>query len=70
MVRDEKLDNDEDFIVSSKHGNSLKKLLKANPNGVSDEVIARVMDISVEEVDLIFKTAMAKLRLHMGQEDE
>lgn len=70
MARDERLDNDPDFILSSKHGNSLKKLLRSWPNGVSDETIARVMDLSSEEVEETWQSALKKLRNAMGEGDE
>ena len=63
MARDERLDIDEDFILSPKHGNSLRKLLKAQPNGVSNDTIGRVMDLSPEEVERIYKSALRKLRV-------
>jgi DNA-directed RNA polymerase specialized sigma24 family protein len=66
VPRDERLDNDPDFILSSKHSNSLKELLRTNPHGVSDETISRVMDLSPEEVEATWQAALVKLRGAMG----
>lgn len=61
-MRDRRLDLDPDFIVSPKHGNSLKRFLDENPNGVENAVVARVMKLSEQEVEETFQRALIKLR--------
>jgi hypothetical protein len=69
-MRDPRLDHDPDFILSPKNNNSLKVLLKRNPNGVSDRVIARVLNISEEEVEKTYQMVVQKLRKVMVEENE
>ena len=68
--RNLKIDTDPDFIVSPKHGNSLKRLLSNNPNGISDGTICKVLKLSQEEVDKAYASAILKLRKVMGNDDK
>jgi hypothetical protein len=61
-MRHIKIDEDPDFILSNKYSNSLKKFLDQNPNGASDSTICRMLDISQEELDAIYASAMQKLK--------
>lgn len=65
-IRDPRLDSDPDFIISSKHGNSLKKLINENPDGISDTAICKALDISKDELQKIYDSAMIKLRQAMA----
>ena len=60
--RDPRLDSDPDYIRSPRFGDSLKNLLSKNPHGVSDNVIAKVLDISVTEVKEIYENIVKKLK--------
>ena len=60
--RDPRIETDSDFIVAPKHGNSLNKLLENNPDGVPDSVICKALQLSQEEIDKIYETAIMKLR--------
>lgn len=60
--RDPRLDVDGDFIVSPRYNNRLSKLLEANPNGVSDNVICKVLKLTQEELDATYQSAIMKLR--------
>lgn len=66
-----RLENDEDFIVAPRHRNSLKQLLSDSSKGIDDKVIARVLNISQEEVETVYQSAILKLRsiLLSGSED-
>jgi hypothetical protein len=54
--------NDEDFINSPNHKNSLKCFIAKNPEGVSNDRIAKVLMISEEEVEEIYLSAIEKLK--------
>lgn len=62
----ELIDTDEDFIYCPRLGNSLKKLMDKNPDGVDDERIAKVLLLEEEEVEGIFASAIKKIRKSMG----
>lgn len=47
----DKLLNDPDFIYAEEYGNSLKRLLKANENGVSESKIMSYLKLSKEDLD-------------------
>ena len=53
---------DEDFIYCPRLGNSLKKLIEKNPDGVDDERIAKVLLMTEEEVQGAFNRAIQKIR--------
>lgn len=57
-----KIDNDEDFIYCPRLGNSLKKLLEKNPDGVPDSRITKVLLISQKTLNNIYESAIKKLR--------
>lgn len=62
----EKILQEEDFIHCPRLGNSVKKLLQKNPDGIDDERIAKVLLLPVEEVDKIYRSALNKLKNGMG----
>ena len=57
-----KLTNEEDYIDCIKFNNSIKKLIEKNPEGVDDETIAKVLNLTVEEVEQIYQSAIKKLQ--------
>lgn len=57
-----KISKEEDFVYSNKHDHSLKKLIMANPQGISDDKIAKALIISTEEVEKLYQSAIIKLR--------
>lgn len=61
VLRDPKIENDSDFIISEKHENSIIKLLYEYPEGVPDKIICKVLQISQEELQKHYKYAI----LHM-----
>lgn len=61
-TRNPLLDTDPDFILSPRHDNSLRKMMSENPDGVTDATICRALDISKEELQQIYDSAILKLR--------
>jgi hypothetical protein len=57
-----KIIKDEDFIDCKKFKNSIKFLIEKNPEGVDDETIAKVLNISTQEVEEIYQNAIKKLQ--------
>lgn len=69
-IRDERIDSDPDFILSPKHGNSLKRFMDDYPDGAPDGVICRALDMSQETLQDTFESAIVKLRRAMGAPDQ
>ena len=61
-----KILEDEDFIYCPRLGNSLKTLIDKNPDGITNERISKVLLISEEEVEALYKSALEKFRKKMG----
>jgi hypothetical protein len=57
-----KILTDEDFIDNIKYKNSIKYLIEKKPNGVGNDVIAKSLNISREEVEKTYESAIKKLR--------
>ena len=58
--------NDEDFIHCPRLGNSVKKLIEKNPEGIGNERIAKVLLMDESEVEKTFNSAIVKLRKALG----
>ena len=71
----QKLQNDPDFIFSSKYNNSIEQIIEKHPlekypNRVPDKIIAKVLVLeSPEEVESIYQGIVRKLRKKMSLED-
>lgn len=65
-ARDRRIDTDEDFVVSPKHGNSLKRLMDDYPDGAPDNVICKALDMTPAELQTTFERAIVKLRSSMN----
>lgn len=61
-----KLMEDEDFIDYPKFKNSLKKLIDKYPDGVENETIAKVLNMTEEEVEETYQSAIKKLQAKLG----
>jgi hypothetical protein len=61
---------DPDFIRSPKNSNSLSKLMKKNPDGIEDRIIAKYLMIEEDEVAKIYEDAIKKIRAMLGEKDE
>ena len=53
---------DKNYIVSKKYDNNITKLIEDNPNGVTDKVICRVLQISPEELEKTYNHAILSMR--------
>ena len=62
----EKILSDEDFIYCPRLGNSLKKLIDKNPEGIDNERISKVLLITEDEVEDLYESALRKFRKIMG----
>jgi hypothetical protein len=61
-----KILNDEDFIDYPKFKNSLSKLVEKYPDGVDTETIAKVLNMTEEEVEETYQNAILKLKNNLG----
>lgn len=61
-ARDPRLDSDDDFVLSSKHGNSLRRLMEDYPDGAPDGVICKTLDLTPEALQETYDRAILKLR--------
>ena len=61
-----KLFNDEDYIDYPKFKNSVKKLIEKYPDGVDNEVIAKVLMMTEAEVHKTYLIAIEKLQKSLG----
>lgn len=57
-----KLTQEEDYIDCPKFNNSIKQLIDRNPDGIDDETIAKVLNMSVDEVEKAYQNAINKLK--------
>jgi hypothetical protein len=63
-----KIEADEDFINSPNYRNSLKFFISKNPEGVSNDKIAKVLMISEQEVEESYQKALLKLKKQLTRE--
>jgi flagellar motor switch protein FliG len=61
-----KILNDEDFIDYPKFKNSLSKLIEKYPDGVGTETIAKVLNMTEEEIEETYMSAIQKLKDNLG----
>ncbi len=60
------LAEDRDFIYLPRCGNSLKQALERYPDGAPDSVIARALLIPEPEVEVLYQSAVVRLRQLLG----
>lgn len=65
-----RIQDEEDYIRSPKFDNSLQKFLEKNPEGVEDNVIARLLSMPASEIDKIYQEAVQVLREEMSEDGE
>jgi methionyl-tRNA synthetase len=64
-----KIEEDRDFVNLSKYGFSLKKLLEKFPEGgVPDNIAAKALGISEEELEDLYQQTVARLRVILAGE--
>lgn len=54
------------FVYCPRLGNSIKRLLEKNPNGISDDRIKKVLLMNTQELEGRFNNAIKKLRKALG----
>lgn len=64
-VDQERMLNDPDYVSSKKHNGSLNAVLRRYPDGVSNKVAARMLDVSEVELEQIYQAVVLRLRLIM-----
>jgi DNA-binding NarL/FixJ family response regulator len=57
-----KIKNNEDYINCPKFRFSIKELINRYPEGVSNEAIAKALNISTQEVQEIYQSAIKKIQ--------
>lgn len=57
---------EEDFIYSPRHANSLKKLVEMNPDGIEDEKISKILLIGQKDLQDIWNSVITKLKQKLG----
>jgi hypothetical protein len=70
MSRDKRIDDDADFIISTRYKNSLVKILERFPDGVPDKIGAGVLQMTVEDYLKEYNCGILKLRASMLPESE
>lgn len=58
----ERIETEEDFINSKKHGYSLRHFLDASPGGTTDNIIAYFLKIKPDDVKSLYESAVKKIR--------
>lgn len=64
------IERDPDYVASKRFGYSLTNLLKRHPDGCPDRIIANVLMITEDELDLRYEKIVQQLRDHMGVKKE
>ena len=64
---EKKIQNEEDFIHYPRLGNSLKRFVDANPNGVDEERMAKVLLMPVDSIKKHYEAAIRKIRRMVGE---
>ena len=61
---------EEDYIYNPKMGNSLRKMINRYPDGVEDKKIAKVLLMSVKELNRHYQGIIKRVREKLGIEVE
>jgi hypothetical protein len=61
-----KVENDPDFIALKRFEYSLGKLVERYPDGCPDRIIAAALLMAEGNIEEMYQTAVAKLRIIMG----
>lgn len=67
---EKKIKEEEDFIHSPKHQNSLNKFLTKNENPLENGAISRLLLITSEEVEAIYQESVIELQDMIGTDEE
>ena len=66
-----RIKEDPDYIYNPKMGNSLSKMVNRYPDGIEDKKIAKVLLMSVDEINKIYNKIILSIRkkLSLGEEE-
>lgn len=62
-----RIENEIDFVNSPRYENSLKKLMEKNPDGITEDKIAKAMLMEEKEVLDTLISAISKLKLYLDK---
>lgn len=62
----EKILKEEDFINCPRMGNSIKKLMNKNPDGIDEERMSKLLLMSEDEIKNIYLKALSKIKKKLG----
>jgi hypothetical protein len=68
MNEPNRIEDEEDYISSSRYDNSIKKIREKYPNGCPDHVIATVLEQTEEWVKKMYQKVISNLRKRMKAE--
>jgi hypothetical protein len=57
---------EEDFIYCPRLGNSVKRLIETNSEGIDEQRMSRVLLVSVDEIGIIYASAIKKIKKSLG----
>lgn len=60
-----KILQDEDFVDCPKFKNSIKKIKEKNPDGIDDKLIAEMLLLTPEELEILYLNSLQKIRKHL-----
>ena len=67
---EKKVREDEDFVHSPKHQNSLNRFLAKNENPLENGAIGRLLLIAPEEVEALYQQSVVQLKEEMSEDEE
>ena len=67
---EKKVREDEDFVHSPKHQNSLNRFLAKNENPLENGAIGRLLLIAPEEVEALYQQSVVQLKEEMAVDEE
>jgi len=65
-----RIKEDPDYIYNPKMGNSLSKMVNRYPDGIEDKKIAKVLLMSLEEVNRIYDKVIMGIRKKLKLDEE
>jgi len=65
-----RIEEEDDFILCPRLGNSLERFVNMYPEGVDEDKIAKVLMMDKAELDAVFKSALNKIRKNLKLKTE
>ena len=60
-----KIENDPDYVHIKRFNYSLKRLLERYPDGVPERIMCQALQLTPEEMELLYKSILEKLKASM-----